>query len=75
MYCFSVIGYYESWVDCLACHQVAPSDLPLSELTHINYAFAYIDPGTYQLVTMDPNIPNSLFQLTTDTKQYSTTGP
>jgi chitinase len=66
-----VIGYYESWADSLACHQVAPSDLPLSELTHLNYAFAYIDPSTYQLVTMDPATPDSLFQLTADTKQYN----
>lgn len=50
---------------------MAPSDLPLSELTHLNYAFAYIDPGTYQLVTMDPDTPDSLFQLTTEAKQFN----
>ncbi|KAL5330730.1 hypothetical protein ACEPPN_000250 [Leptodophora sp. 'Broadleaf-Isolate-01'] len=50
---------------------MAPSDLPLTELTHLNYAFAYIDPATYQLVTMDPDTPESLFQLTADTKQYN----
>lgn len=67
----SVIGYYESWSDRLACHQVAPNDLPLSELTHLNYAFAYIDPDTYEIVTMDEQTPERLFQLTVDTKQYN----
>jgi len=50
---------------------MAPSDLPLSEMTHLNYAFAYIDPGSYKLVTMDPQTPESLFQITVDTKQFN----
>lgn len=39
-------------------------------MTHLNYAFAYIDPKTYDLVTMSSDIPESLFQATVDTKKY-----
>ncbi|KAF2432500.1 hypothetical protein EJ08DRAFT_630268 [Tothia fuscella] len=56
-----VIGYYESWADRLTCHQVSPLDLPLNALTHLNFAFAYIDPQSFELVTMDPQTPASLF--------------
>ncbi|KAI1114378.1 hypothetical protein F5Y14DRAFT_441271 [Nemania sp. NC0429] len=56
-----VVGYYESWSNGKACHNIGPTDLPLDALTHVNYAFAYIDPTTYQIVTMDSVTPNSLF--------------
>jgi len=39
-------------------------------LTHVNYAFAYIDPSSYEIVTMDPETPASSFQDVTDLKQY-----
>ncbi|KAG9571281.1 glycoside hydrolase family 18 protein, partial [Aureobasidium melanogenum] len=63
-----VIGYYESWADTLACHRVAPTDLPLDALTHVNYAFAYIDPGSLQIVTMDAATEASLFSDTANLK-------
>ncbi|KAK7915206.1 glycoside hydrolase superfamily [Apiospora marii] len=56
-----VIGYYESWSNGKSCHDIGPTDLPLDALTHVNYAFAYIDPGSYQIVTMDSATPGSLF--------------
>ena len=45
--------------------------MPLSELTHLNYAFAFISPGSYELVTMDAQTPESLFKVTTDVKKYN----
>lgn len=50
---------------------MAPSDLPLSEMTHLNYAFAYIDPDSYEVVTMDSQTPENLFKITVDSKQYN----
>lgn len=40
----------------------------MSALTHINFAFAFVDPGTYAIVPMDSRTPTSLFSETTDLK-------
>ncbi|KAE8353840.1 hypothetical protein BDV28DRAFT_132353 [Aspergillus coremiiformis] len=63
-----VIGYYEAWMARRTCHKVSPTDLPLDALTHINFAFAYIEPSTYEVVTMDSATPASLFKDTTNVK-------
>lgn len=34
----------------------------------VNFAFPYIDPGSYQVVTMDTSTPSSLFQDTANLK-------
>lgn len=56
-----MIGYYEAWSDRSKCHQTSPRNLPLNALTHVNYAFAYIDPKGFQISTMDGATPASLF--------------
>ncbi|KAK1752214.1 hypothetical protein QBC47DRAFT_433206 [Echria macrotheca] len=66
-----VIGYYESWSYRSSCNKKAPSDMPLSELTHLYYAFAFIEPVTFKLTTMDAQTPEELFKLTVDTKRYN----
>ncbi|EAU32456.1 predicted protein [Aspergillus terreus NIH2624] len=63
-----VIGYYEAWMARKSCHKMTPTDLPLDALTHVNFAFASIDPSTYQVVTMDSETPASLFKETTNIK-------
>jgi chitinase len=63
-----VIGYYESWNAFSNCRKTAPTDLPLDALTHVNYAFAYIAPGSFQITTMDGRTPPSLFRETTNLK-------
>ena len=42
----------------------------MDALTHLNYAFAYIDSGSFELVTMDPQTPEQLFQEVADVKQF-----
>ena len=49
------IGYYESWSNVRKCQNVAPEDLNLNGFTHINFAFAFFDPSTYQITPMDAN--------------------
>jgi chitinase len=34
----------------------------------VNFAFAYIDPDSYQVVTVDKSTPSSLFQDTANLK-------
>lgn len=42
----------------------------MDALTHLNYAFAYIDPTTFDIVTMSPDTPAQLFQSVVDAKSY-----
>ncbi|KAI0024494.1 chitotriosidase-1 [Xylariomycetidae sp. FL0641] len=64
-----VIGYYESWADRKSCRNFPPSAIPVEGLTHVNFAFAYIDPDTLDITTMDSKTPEGLFAETTDLKQ------
>ncbi|KAI1774392.1 hypothetical protein F4818DRAFT_442540 [Hypoxylon cercidicola] len=57
-----VIGYYEAWSARKSCHKVGPTDIAVDALTHINFAFAYIEPGSYKVVPMDGQTPESLFR-------------
>ncbi|KAK0669896.1 bacteriodes thetaiotaomicron symbiotic chitinase [Cercophora samala] len=63
-----VIGYWEAWNDRSKCHQTSARDLPIDGLTHINYAFAYIDPSSFEITTMDAQTPAKTFQDVVDLK-------
>lgn len=63
-----VIAYYESWSDRRSCHDFPPTAIPYDALTHVNFAFAYIDPETYTIKTMDSQTPAKLFQEVADIK-------
>lgn len=47
---------------------MVPGGIPVDGLTHVNFAFAYIEPGSYQVTTMDAETPAQLFQDTADVK-------
>ena len=49
------IGYYESWANTRSCQNVAPEDLNLDGFTSMNFAFAFFDPGSFQISPMDAN--------------------
>lgn len=49
------IGYYESWAATRACDTVEPEDLELTGFTHLNFAFSFFDPATFQISPMDAN--------------------
>lgn len=49
------IAYYESWATTRPCDIVAPEDLELAGLTHLNFAFAFFDPSSFQISPMDAN--------------------
>ncbi|KAL2809321.1 glycoside hydrolase superfamily [Aspergillus granulosus] len=44
-----VIGYYEQWSLERPCHRVSPEAIPAGYYTHINVAFAGIDPETFEI--------------------------
>ncbi|KAF4984917.1 hypothetical protein FDECE_16983 [Fusarium decemcellulare] len=47
------IGYYEGWNYQRPCGNMEPEEIPLGYYTHINFAFALINPDTYRLDPMD----------------------
>ena len=49
----TVVGYYAGWAAYWGC---TPDQLPAQQLTHINYAFAGIDPDTGTLALGDPDL-------------------
>lgn len=58
----NVFGYYESWKSSGSeCGVLDPSQLPVEALKAVNFAFAYITPGTYDIVPM----PGEDFELIT----------
>ncbi|KAK7941547.1 glycoside hydrolase family 18 protein [Apiospora aurea] len=45
-----VVGYYEAWSNTRACNTMPPLLVPQGVYTHINFAFASIDPETFQVI-------------------------
>ncbi|KAJ3559303.1 hypothetical protein NM688_g429 [Phlebia brevispora] len=45
-----VIGYYEGWASSRVCDAWYPENILAAGYTHLNYAFASIDPVSYQIV-------------------------
>ncbi|KAL6855621.1 hypothetical protein ACO1O0_006773 [Amphichorda felina] len=45
-----VVGYYEGWAARRSCQAFMPEDVPLGVYTHLNFAFAGIDPVSYKIV-------------------------
>ncbi|KAJ6437875.1 hypothetical protein O9K51_09703 [Purpureocillium lavendulum] len=45
-----VVGYYEGWSLGRPCNTFYPEQIPRNVYTHINFAFASIDPATFALI-------------------------
>jgi GH18 family chitinase len=44
-----VVGCYEGWATGRRCHAFYPEQIPVGVYTHINFAFATIDPETLEV--------------------------
>ncbi|KAJ5598379.1 hypothetical protein N7537_008463 [Penicillium hordei] len=47
-----IIGYYEAFKYDSDCQDMKIHQIPVESLTHVNYAFAYIDPDSYDIGPM-----------------------
>ncbi|KAJ5590784.1 CAZyme family GH18 [Penicillium hetheringtonii] len=45
-----VVGYYEGWSHNRPCHTFFPEQIPAGVYTHLNYAFATIDPENFRIL-------------------------
>lgn len=48
-----VVGYCEAWVHLRSCNDMSIDQIPVGDLTHLILSFAYITPGTFEIVLMD----------------------
>ncbi|RSL81577.1 hypothetical protein CDV31_017021, partial [Fusarium ambrosium] len=44
-----VVGYFEGWARSRPCEKFWPEQIPIGLYTHINFAFATIDPKTFEV--------------------------
>ncbi|KAK1146010.1 hypothetical protein N8T08_003658 [Aspergillus melleus] len=58
------IGYYEGWSSTRKCDKRQPSDIDIMSLTHLNFAFAFFHPTTFQILPMSANDETLYPQLT-----------
>ncbi|KAF2258641.1 glycoside hydrolase [Lojkania enalia] len=59
------IGYYAAWnTRTRPCNRIWPKHLKAKGFSHMNFAFASIDPKTFQVVPADPNDVNLYRQFT-----------
>ncbi|KAL4812079.1 hypothetical protein BDW67DRAFT_194002 [Aspergillus spinulosporus] len=59
-----VIGCYEGWSTSKKCNGLNPEDLLMGEYTHLNYAFAFIDPESYKIANMQDSDEEYMPRLT-----------
>ncbi|QIW94573.1 hypothetical protein AMS68_000091 [Peltaster fructicola] len=65
-----VIGYYEGWSTTRACKGLNPEDILSSLYTHLNFAFAFVDPQSFAVAPMQQS-DVGLYQRFTNLKQVS----
>jgi chitinase len=63
-----VVGYYEAWKHDQACAGMDFDQIPVDAFTHINFAFGYISPESFDVVPMD-NLDPELFTSFTKIKE------
>jgi chitinase len=64
-----VVGYYEGWSTRRPCHDFWPEQIPLGVYSHINFAFATIDPKTFKVGPSDDR-DVELYRRLTSLKTY-----
>ncbi|KAI9371140.1 hypothetical protein BJX61DRAFT_548473 [Aspergillus egyptiacus] len=45
-----VVGYYEGWAPNRVCNRFWPEQIPQGVYSHLNYAFASVNPETYEVL-------------------------
>ncbi|KAG8160926.1 hypothetical protein KVR01_009190 [Diaporthe batatas] len=70
-----IIGYYEAWNHKKTCIGMPIQDIPVGSITHLYYSFGYIQPETYDIITMvdekGQSPPESTFTELTELKKQN----
>jgi chitinase len=59
-----VVGYYESWSQDRPCNKFYPEQIPKGIYTHLNFAFATIDPVSFEVKLAAPTDSDLVRRLT-----------
>ncbi|RAK99304.1 class V chitinase [Aspergillus ibericus CBS 121593] len=59
-----VVGYYEGWAKTRSCNAFLPEQIPTGIYTHLNHAFATIDPDTFEVLPPTSSEANLMQRLT-----------
>ncbi|GAO19284.1 hypothetical protein UVI_02063400 [Ustilaginoidea virens] len=59
-----VIGYFEGWAHTKNCGGLTPEKLLNGAYTHLNYAFAFINPSTFEIANMQDSDDQYMARLT-----------
>ncbi|KZZ87786.1 Glycoside hydrolase, subgroup, catalytic core [Moelleriella libera RCEF 2490] len=59
-----VIGYYEGWAHTKKCGGLSPEKLLYGAYTHLNYAFAFVNPSTFEIANMQDSDDEYMPRLT-----------
>lgn len=65
-----IIGYYEGWNYNSGCTGVLLQNIPVGSLTHLNLAFLFITPGTFDIAMM-PGVPQEVITKIMDLKKQN----
>ncbi|KKK25249.1 hypothetical protein ARAM_003184 [Aspergillus rambellii] len=65
-----VVGYYEGWSSGRACRGLYPEDLLVTAYSHLNFAFAFVDPDSFEIAPMSDG-DTELYSRFTALKTYN----
>ncbi|KAF4499437.1 hypothetical protein FAGAP_4368 [Fusarium agapanthi] len=64
-----VVGYFEGWARTRPCNTFWPEQIPIGLYTHINFAFATINPKTFLVEMKDKDNDGNLYEQLTALKK------
>ncbi|KAH7202902.1 uncharacterized protein BKA55DRAFT_600509 [Fusarium redolens] len=64
-----VVGYFEGWARTRPCNTFWPEQIPIGLYTHINFAFATINPKTFLVEMKDKDNDGNLYERLTALKK------
>lgn len=59
-----IIAYWEGWNENKACENMTPDEIPVNDISHLIFAFAFITPAEFKITNM-PDVRSELFEQVT----------
>ncbi|KAF2223854.1 hypothetical protein BDZ85DRAFT_296016 [Elsinoe ampelina] len=56
-----IIAYWESWNENKPCEHMSADEIPVNDISHLIYAFGFVNPGDFDIVNM-PDVRPETFR-------------